>query len=533
MAPGFKASLLALILLGVASCLHALQAPVPPVAENGKFFEDRIEIPNSAAPLTAAKIVSLLGNPQPFVLEVVEQRYIAIYCRAAKFTDCDSELLAKIKSDVSRLASKPAEKPKPASIAYEYTVPHARALGDVAAAANGLHFSALKIEAVGNDKIRVSKAAGVSDQEFKNQREIFEKDLDHLAWQIEPESPVARVYYVDSAPAADVLNAKAPAPSQAPAPVANLSDQKSKGQTPPPDNTPKADQPARPAAKGAAKPATPKGGGKAGGGSAKAPKVGGGAGAPNAKGKGPAVAAKSDTAKDSNSGAQQQPKQADAEKPPANPNPRDGQAPPESTPGNQSKNKGNGDQNGGDKSGAPAAIAITAFNPDLIVFADKNRGDDSEIAERKRILAGIDFPRPEVIINTFSFQMSSSNSVALANHDRILRTRIGTYNDSIQEALYRAWFYLEQQMAVPGFFDPTFYNYLTKRFVGLPRPLSVVPITTEGEPAAGSDSKKSSPAKPSGSTKKCFNHSGWTKSGDISRGVIDAHRRRVIRLNGR
>jgi hypothetical protein len=431
-------------------------------------------------------------------LEVVDQRYVAIYCLAGKFSDCDSQLLTKIKSDISRLTTKAAEKLQPISTAYEYTVPHALALGDVAAEAKTLNFSALKIEAVGHDKIRVSKADGVSEQEFDNQRKIFEKDLDHLAWQIEPESPIARVYYLDAAPVSDVLNANKPPTTgqEAPAPT-NPGGEKPPGNAPPIGNSPEPKPPATPSAGAAAKPATtntgrkavgavgakprtPKGEAGAGaGGVAKlgSPKAGGIAGVGGSGKPGSHQGGGNSATPDANQAAAKKPANA-----------ADTQPEPPATSGNQPGAKT--DETAQGKHDTSGTISITAFNPDLLVFADKNRGDDREVAEQKRILAGIDFPRPEVIINTFSFQMSSSDSVVLAKHDRILRTRIGTYNDSIRAALYRAWFYFEQQMTHPEFFDRTFYEYLTKRFVGSPRPILVVPITTEEEPATSSTSPR-------------------------------------------
>ena len=102
----------------------------------------------------------------------------------------------------------------------------------------------------------------------------------------------------------------------------------------------------------------------------------------------------------------------------------------------------------------------------MLVFSDAHPGDDEDIAEKKRILAALDFPRPEVIINTFSFQTSASDPQVVVQANEQLQSAIGGYNDALQAALYRAWFYLEKRISEHNFFDPGFHDYLTKRYVG-------------------------------------------------------------------
>ena len=312
MATGLRVASVALLALAVTSCLHGFQTtPVRPAAtpekqkaeavarpkpqprgvpKSGKYFEDRIEVPVSAAPLTAESIVSLLGNPAPFVLQSVRPSYIVIYCEAASFEDCDNDLLTKIKGDINSLIGKsPGGAKSKGSSFSEFFVPHARALGDLVTVAKGLHFSALQIEAVGSDKLRVSKAADATDADFKNQLALFRRDLDHLEWQIEPESPVARVYYVNSDGAAKALSGKAPGDTQTkPASQASVKDSGNETDAGDQANNPAGGAGAKPPAGAAAKPAAQKAagvkpaGGKGGkGGGATPPKPTPVAGKPN------------------------------------------------------------------------------------------------------------------------------------------------------------------------------------------------------------------------------------------------------------
>jgi len=119
-----------------------------------------------------------------------------------------------------------------------------------------------------------------------------------------------------------------------------------------------------------------------------------------------------------------------------------------------------------------ASLSISTLSPDLLVFGNDHPGDDAEIAEKKRVLAAVDFPRPEVIINTFSFQTSASQSKVLIDGNQRLQAAVGRYNDGIQKALDRTWAYLQKRAddnrplgAAGKFFDREFVNYLTQKFV--------------------------------------------------------------------
>jgi hypothetical protein len=101
-----------------------------------------------------------------------------------------------------------------------------------------------------------------------------------------------------------------------------------------------------------------------------------------------------------------------------------------------------------------------------LIFADTTTGDDSLISEKKRILAALDLPRPEMLINTWILQQStndSRNSGALVDE---VRTTVNQHNEGIQAAVVLGWEYLRWRMKDPlRFFDRDFYNYVVPRVV--------------------------------------------------------------------
>jgi hypothetical protein len=114
---------------------------------------------------------------------------------------------------------------------------------------------------------------------------------------------------------------------------------------------------------------------------------------------------------------------------------------------------------------APTA-AIAALEPDLLLFSTPNPGNDEPIAERKRILAQLDLPRPEMIINGWVLQNSTTNSQAIGAFASVLKELVGNYNDSLERVVLRSWGFVRSRIASGNFFDPAFYHYVSDRYVG-------------------------------------------------------------------
>lgn len=110
---------------------------------------------------------------------------------------------------------------------------------------------------------------------------------------------------------------------------------------------------------------------------------------------------------------------------------------------------------------------VSGIGMDTLLFQDAVPGDDAAVAERKRLVALLDLPHPQMIINVWSLQTSSTKKEAVANTIGKLHQKVGDYNDHIQQAVQTGWKYLRDQISEQqsGFFDGPFYEYLTNKYV--------------------------------------------------------------------
>lgn len=369
-----------------------------------KIVHLRVTNSSSYLPPDAAQIIELLGSPVPFSMKPGLGDTIIIYSSQRKLTAEDQALLEFIEGKIDELAGIQTQ-------AIEIPVANASALGDLLTAIKSLNYDDIRVEAVGSDKIRAICDARVSPARFQ----AFVQDIQRLSAQLKPDSPVARVFFINSADAAAAVTG-APLPS----------------------NKKTSDSSAKPAP-----------------------------GKPGTDSDKPAAKSPDDTASGNDA------KTKTNSCPPAQSTPtKDSGTPsvpssacPSSTQkqSDGAKAPKNGETNSSIDSAKPS-IAVTSLQ-DLLVFSDEHPGDDAGITERKRILAAIDFPRPEVIINTFSFQTSSTNPDTVFQTANRVRHEIGNYNDGLQSGIGRAWTYLEERIDSNNFFDEGFRGYLTKQYI--------------------------------------------------------------------
>jgi hypothetical protein len=115
---------------------------------------------------------------------------------------------------------------------------------------------------------------------------------------------------------------------------------------------------------------------------------------------------------------------------------------------------------------SPSKVAATAVGSDFLVFTGAAAGDESAYREKKRILALLDLPRPEMLITTWSVQISSSDSESIRDITGEIRARVKTRNAGLQKAIDLGWMYLTNQISNPSaYFDHDFYRYIAGRFV--------------------------------------------------------------------
>lgn len=103
------------------------------------------------------------------------------------------------------------------------------------------------------------------------------------------------------------------------------------------------------------------------------------------------------------------------------------------------------------------------ITPDLFLFLDQSPGNDGDISEKKRILAQVDLPRPEVLLNVWSMQLSTTEPNDVSRFNTNLKRVVSDYNNGLQEAINQSFFYLTEQMTDRPYFAPDFYRYLVGR----------------------------------------------------------------------
>jgi hypothetical protein len=117
-----------------------------------------------------------------------------------------------------------------------------------------------------------------------------------------------------------------------------------------------------------------------------------------------------------------------------------------------------------------ASVAVAAGTgeqtpPDLLVYSDTNPGDDAQIAERNRIIAQLDLPRPEMILSAWVTQNSTANPQAMGAFNNMVKHIVADYNDEYENVILNGWFSLKDQQTNPNYFNEPFRSYISDRFV--------------------------------------------------------------------
>jgi len=100
---------------------------------------------------------------------------------------------------------------------------------------------------------------------------------------------------------------------------------------------------------------------------------------------------------------------------------------------------------------------------DTIIFSNSD-GSDDRISDNIRLMAMLDLPRPEVLLNMWSLQVSSPYADAVKTNSELVRETVAHHNEALQRAIEDGWDYLSKESKKTGFFDTKFYNYVTQKF---------------------------------------------------------------------
>jgi len=114
----------------------------------------------------------------------------------------------------------------------------------------------------------------------------------------------------------------------------------------------------------------------------------------------------------------------------------------------------------------PKPLGMQAVN-DTLVYSNLD-GTDRGIYERNRLMAVLDLPRPEVLLNMWALQASSRDYEVTNAEAEAVHSAVAENNKVLQDAIDDGWDYLSKEMkqATPhGFFNVEFYDYITQKFV--------------------------------------------------------------------
>jgi hypothetical protein len=403
-----------------------------------------------------SSVVPYLGNPAPYSFQTAGEKVLVYSARelpddtnkraVARFTKEAQGLLAAVgnASGPAGAAATPASTPSSAAggaapsaatapgpkpvYSIEVSVPHYASLGDLATRLNTANYSDFTIEDVGSSKVRITSKSIPACVELT----AFLRDLRDLAWKPRAENPVDKLFFLNASDITGAFGSSGSAP----------------GSSSPPSGSSGA-----------------QGGSSAAG------------GAPSSAGTGTTTAGTNPTTSSgggstptSTGGSSGGP--AGTTSPTGTPSPSSSST--GSAPGSTGGSGPSGTQTatsgattpGAGTTSPPTVPTVSGIGADTLLFQEAVPGDDAAVTERKRLVALLDLPRPQMIINVWTLQTSSTKGEAVANTIGKLHQKVGDYNDHLQQAFQEGWKYLRGQISQrPDFFDANFYEYLTGKYV--------------------------------------------------------------------
>lgn len=419
----------------------------------------------------------LIGNPTPFTLVPQGTRTLLIYSSRFPLRPDEEQVLRRVPYDIETFlwqsatsvgATNQAAKSQPFNV--EILVPHAAALGSLADRVNSLNFDGITAKNVGTDRVRINATKAPNCATWA----AFLRDFRSLVWSVIPEPLDLKLFYLSSTDAATAFTAVNPSGSgNTTTPGSNTAS--------PGGNTTTGGNTASPGGN-----TTTSGGNTASPGSNTASPSGA-----QTPGGSPAASAASVAT-------------ISVTQPPGSIIELTSNTTPCVVAG---LNSGNSNACGatassGSQTGSPSSTATTGTtnsqapanasaaatpkpigmasmgvaagtgeqNPsDLLVFSDTNPGDDAQVTERKRILAQLDLPRPEMLINAWVLQNSTADPAAIGKFSTAIRDMVARYNSALELVVLNGWHSIRtREKSNKMFFDAQFYGYINNLYIAAP-----------------------------------------------------------------
>ena len=390
-----------------------------------------------SAPLDAPSIVSLLGNPTPFILVAEGPNTIAIYSTRQPVNDGNERrILNSFQGAISELVGRNAASlgisPAQASpFTVVLRIPHASALGDLATRIGSLNYAQFTVQDVGKTSVRITAASQPDCATWKG----FLTQIREMTWQLISEPMNQRLFYLSSSDVATAFaSLGSPSASSPPAAAAPAS-----GSALPSSPTPSSST-SSPATASAAVP----------------PTASSNAIVSITQPPGTNIQINSDTTPCVLAGLASGNSNGCASSPAA-PSGATAAPSPAPTPAAQTPLAMN--------SVAVAAGTGEQIPPDLLVYSDTNSGDDSQVLERDRILAQLDLPRPEMILSAWVTQDSAASQETIGAFNNLVNGIVTGYDKEFENVVLRGWESVKQLSALPDYFNEPFRSYIADRFL--------------------------------------------------------------------
>ena len=183
--------------------VRAAEEPDPSGPQEPNADADPRDAKPAPARLNAVSLASLLGSPWPYSAVATSEKVLLIYRVSNRPRARDRAALLRLNEEIFSLFFNVPPTGETPAFTVDFQVPHAAALGDLAARVQSLHSANLSVQDVGSDTVRVTGTSGTPSCESWA---AFVDQLHKLVWSVRPEAPLARVFFHA---AGDVSNALA------------------------------------------------------------------------------------------------------------------------------------------------------------------------------------------------------------------------------------------------------------------------------------------------------------------------------------
>jgi hypothetical protein len=403
---------------------------------------------SSAPALDATTLISLAGDTSPFQLKAVGKNTIFIY--QSKTKSSSTLTAASVKAKLLLLQQDAPPDTMPSSpFSIEIPIRHPGALGDLTTRLGSINPSKFTITDVGANAIRVTSPSKPDCDTWR----AFLKDVRREVFGISPEPANTRLFYLSAGDVSTAFGTTAASAKSGGGAADNGGGPGTNGSAP--------SSGAGSAASGTGKGTGGKEGSTNGAGVGTTPPTSADAADGNTSTKGTGNTSGNSTTTVTIGGATTTLTATNSGSTPGGTSDGGSTSPSGANPASPSQASG--------LTGAPTnkqALTIAPLESDILLFSDANAGDDSAVGEKKRILAQLDLPRPEMIINAWVMQNSTGDPRTAGQFTSLVRELVNQHNDKLQQTILQGYIYLKNLIATPhNYFEPTFYTYLTQRYI--------------------------------------------------------------------